>query len=535
MEWLTYLLKVSACMALFYAFYHLFLQKLTFFSSNRCYLLATLMLSFLIPVLQFEVQRDELPEKRKIYTETSLEGTGSGQLEKTQPVERTVTSGSSDYNWEHIMYDAYWIVAASMTLLFIFQLLYLLRQTKNVTEIKGGIKVVYKPYGFTNCSFLNYVFVNRRDLNTQEVAVIIQHERVHAYKFHSIDKLIIAICKILLWFNPFVYLYSRAMEQVHEYEADRDTSLIVGNQLYASMLLNFTVTKNNRALVHSFVKNPMKERIKMLFTNQSKNMKKLIYFISLPIGLGLTWVFGVQVVYSAAKDNLTISADKAVGVNSNSLIDSDQNAEKIKSLPKEIRKSKVKNDTLRLVGYKLGKEPEVIIDGRHYDPDILTKISPKCVLTMSSSSNKINLKTKNNKVEYATKTDIENVRVKIEAEKSDRFYIRYAQKYENGETYDVARIKAGRGEAAVDVMKGGKVLILIDGKKYSEKEAKNLSGDAIKDVNVLRAIGNILTIEKSYPEYSKEYNVVLQATTKAYEEKIPVDNTTGVLDTIRFD
>ena len=57
MEWLIYLSKVSACTAPFYLIYHFFLQKLTFFSVNRVYLLSTLLLRFVIPVLQIQMER----------------------------------------------------------------------------------------------------------------------------------------------------------------------------------------------------------------------------------------------------------------------------------------------------------------------------------------------------------------------------------------------------------------------------------------------------------------------------------------------
>lgn len=58
MEWLTYLLKVTACTALFFGFYLVVLRKLTFFKINRFYLLASLFLSFIIPALQLEVKRE---------------------------------------------------------------------------------------------------------------------------------------------------------------------------------------------------------------------------------------------------------------------------------------------------------------------------------------------------------------------------------------------------------------------------------------------------------------------------------------------
>ena len=74
------------------------------------------------------------------------------------------------------------------------------------------------------------------------------------------------ICKAILWFNPIVYLYNEALEQVHEYEADHLSSLSFGNKEYAGLLLKLAIIKSDMPLVHNFVKSPVKERIKMLFS-----------------------------------------------------------------------------------------------------------------------------------------------------------------------------------------------------------------------------------------------------------------------------
>ena len=58
MELFNYLLKVSACSALFFAFYLLVLRKLTFFKINRFYLLFSVLISFIIPALQFTIERE---------------------------------------------------------------------------------------------------------------------------------------------------------------------------------------------------------------------------------------------------------------------------------------------------------------------------------------------------------------------------------------------------------------------------------------------------------------------------------------------
>ncbi|WP_316737715.1 LptA/OstA family protein [Pedobacter aquatilis] len=93
-------------------------------------------------------------------------------------------------------------------------------------------------------------------------------------------------------------MFDKALEQTHEYEADAAASQSFGNSAYANLLLRLAVLKNEMPLMHNFVKSPIKERIKMLFNSKSKDMKKLIYLLAVPIVFCLVWVFSIQIVYA---------------------------------------------------------------------------------------------------------------------------------------------------------------------------------------------------------------------------------------------
>lgn len=376
MEWLTYLLKVSACMALFYALYYLFLQRLTFFSSNRFYLLSALVISFLIPALQLEIERrvevqQEIlqPEGVTSVASSTADLVSTGVSVAHRPLSDTGI-GFSMYSWQEIVNVAYWLIAAVMLMIFIYQITRLLKYITNVDQKIGNLKVVYKPRGFTNCSFLNYVFVNQQDLTEEEIAVILQHEAVHANRLHSLDKVFVDVCKVFLWFNPVIYLYARALEQVHEYEADQEASSIIGNASYANLLLTIAVRKNNPSLVHSFVRNPLKARIKMLFTNQSKSMKKSIYLAVLPLLSVLLWSFSV--VYVDKPSTEKYSEQPISKISDAKLEDTVRYRQKVKRTP-EMEKARLEHDAwmetddfktkAKFARSMSGKKIEVLVKG----------------------------------------------------------------------------------------------------------------------------------------------------------------------------
>lgn len=340
MEWLIYLLKVSACTGLFYAFYHLFLRKLTFFNSNRFYLLSTLILSLTIPALQIYIEVPVLETTQVISSPDYVDGaTGLAIPKENYLMINAKETVSREFDWDAILLMVYVTISVLMLFNFLFQLISLLFYTRNVIERIGQLRIVFKPFGFTSCSFFNYVFIDQKDLLGRDMQVFLQHERVHATEYHSVDKMLTALFKVLLWFNPFIYLYGQELSQLHEYEADRSTSQSIGSQCYAELLLEKAAEKKTHSFIHSFAVKPLKGRIIMLFSNQSKNMKKLRYFAALPI-IG-TLLLGFSVEYLPA----------VVGVNK-PVQDSTVFRQRIKRTPDMIKGKKAFEEWRKTNDYK---------------------------------------------------------------------------------------------------------------------------------------------------------------------------------------
>lgn len=518
MEWFIYLLKVSTCMGLFYALYHLLLQKLTFFSFNRFYLLTTLVLSFLIPVLQLQLRSDSpepvhLEKQAAVPVMVTLQQSPVTFQTHTETFQSASTVQSTD--WAAVLGAFYWAITCMGFIVLLVQIATLLWQSKKVIRVVGKLRVVQKSGGFTNCSFLNYVFIDQQKLDTAAFAAVMHHEGVHAAYYHSLDKMLIGICRSLLWFSPPVYFYAKALEQVHEYEADRETSSVIGSAVYANLLLSLAVNSQGSStpLVHSFVKNPVKERIKMLFTNPSKNMKKLTYLTLVPAGLALVGLFGVQVVYAESKINL-IKAFKDQPQRQEPALHSGpakMAGEKAplgekQALPEIKEKSEA---PLRLIdNVDLGENPLVVIDGKEYPAEILTRISPACMSSGTFSNGKAEIKTWKNQITYASDAEIETAKVRRKTKAIGRFYNRYPVTI-GGHKRDEILVRFGTTftEAAFPV--GYKIALLIDGKIISEKEALKMNGNP-----GYHASGVDYKYAKDEPElfskYGGQYDLILQ-------------------------
>jgi hypothetical protein len=508
MEWLVYLFKVSACLALFYAFYYFFLQQLTFFNTNRYYLLATLIISSAIPSLELQIQ-GAAGERKDFQTEVGINSNSDelGQSNFRNAAPKIAKSEVDDdaFPWQQRIVQAYWLIAAAVFARFLFQVLRILWYAGLIDQKMGRLKLVYKDKGFTNCSFFNYVFIDRKGMTDDEIAQILKHECVHASYLHSVDKLISGLFKCILWFNPLIYLYDDALEQVHEYEADRQTSTSTGNTSYASFLLAIAV-RNNPVLVHSFVKGPIKKRITMLFNDQSKSVRKLNYLAALPLAMALAWSFGVQVIHANPNETGEIQLEGSVQKNDFSLETSPSGSMLKKDM---VIPQRSPSDTLRMVDYSgLGENPVVIIDGKRYEADILYRISPRCISYQNSLDGKLVLTTNNNKIEYATDIDKQNKRTRNRANSLAKFYVRYALKNPDGSRYDEILLKDKKGSGGtVYLKKGSKLLFIIDGKQVREEDLGSISIDEFRDWNLNLASGIKLTGDLA-TKYGNGYNAM---------------------------
>ncbi len=61
-----YLLKSAACLAIFFAFYKLFMERESFHVTKRFYLLAGLIASFLIPLVTFTSYVEVVPVRETV-------------------------------------------------------------------------------------------------------------------------------------------------------------------------------------------------------------------------------------------------------------------------------------------------------------------------------------------------------------------------------------------------------------------------------------------------------------------------------------
>jgi len=188
-----------------------------------------------------------------------------------------------DFGWKRCLFFLYLCVAGVLGVRLVISMgLLLLHLKKSTVETIGSIKLVRDDSYLKNGSFLNYIFLDSKNLSKIEEEQVLAHEMAHVSCLHSLDKLLSNIIQVILWFNPFSYWLSNAIEENQEFQADGIVIRSANKKRYAELLLGLS-SNSGSIYSHHFNRQPLKSRIKMLFAKPSTNSKKFLYVLLIPL------------------------------------------------------------------------------------------------------------------------------------------------------------------------------------------------------------------------------------------------------------
>ena len=284
---LIYSLQTIVLQVLFLAVFEILFKKETFFKANRFYLLGSLILSLLLPLIQIPVEA--IVHEQAVY-----------QLEEiviTKNVsEIYLKNGLENYS---SVFMFYLIGVAFFSALFIFKvgkLLTYIMSAKKSNQNKGNIILVSNSN--QAFSFFNKVFIGA---DNQNIDVILKHELVHAKQLHSLDILFMELLKIIFWFNPILYLYHNRIVALHEFEADFK-SADSDRKKYFEVLLCEVLNCNSISFTNNFYNQSLiKKRIVMLQKSKSKKHGVVKYLLAIPVIVLSMTLFSTTVVAQETK------------------------------------------------------------------------------------------------------------------------------------------------------------------------------------------------------------------------------------------
>ncbi|GAA4315836.1 hypothetical protein GCM10023115_26290 [Pontixanthobacter gangjinensis] len=296
---LIYILKASILLGVFYLSYILLLKRETSFELNRKFLIGGVFTSFLLPLIYFT---------RKIYIEAS-------PFESSYiPVSSDIPTGpvEESIDWWQITGMLYLLITGFFFLRFCLQLSGVIKLIiANRFEKKEGLKYLRISENQLPFSFFNYIVFNPDKHSEKDLALILEHEKVHACQWHSMDILLLNLVSCALWFNPFAWWYKRSVEQNLEFIADRETvSRTEEIKEYQHALVKVSIADLRPALTNHFYQSFIKKRILMLNKRSSNQSPAWKLSLLMPVLLAFMLLFNVKTEAQVVEKEETRSLQK---------------------------------------------------------------------------------------------------------------------------------------------------------------------------------------------------------------------------------
>ena len=282
---LTFLINVSITWLVLFVIYKSLLAKEKHFGLNRFYLLSSIVLGLIMPLLSF-ISLEELSalpiitnEINQTYQEQLLAiSEYSNTVQRSTPVAAT-SSNISVTLFLQLIYVIGLLIAFFRMMKSALKLGNLFRQGK-ITQYATHAEIMVKKQ-ILPFSFMQYVFIGNEAYTDDERANILKHELYHVNAYHSIDILLIEILKVIFWWHPLVYQYKHALIQNHEYAADGYVLTNSSRKQYCSMLMKKTFPNVNLGLTNPFFQNYVNKRITMMYQSNSKKYSLLKYSVGI--------------------------------------------------------------------------------------------------------------------------------------------------------------------------------------------------------------------------------------------------------------
>lgn len=286
---IEYALKSAGVLLLFVAVYHLLLKRLTFFNANRWFLLAGLLASVVFPLVEITQtvyveapQEVHVPQQVAIPMAMILE-----QPSVFEPVEEP------GFDLGLLAQYAYLAVVFFFLGKMAVELSSLVKLVRGGVHVRrGGFVYVTLSRKLTPFSFFNYICYSAHETDREQLDLIIDHEKVHAKQWHSVDLLVSHLYRAVFWWNPLAWIAKKQIGENLEFIADAVAKRQHSHgHNYERALLSRAASHMQPALANNFFTPFIKQRILMLQKEASATWNAYKYALILPIMLVFIYSF----------------------------------------------------------------------------------------------------------------------------------------------------------------------------------------------------------------------------------------------------
>ena len=232
---IRYIIEVIVCSGLFLVAYRWLLVRKVSFGLCRAFIMTSMLLAAVIPAMNVPVFPEKSATEQTVMTgfdfigeeHAHAEATGSmvgEEASKTAATENIPTKKQTDIKMAagiaaNVIYILAVLASLSLTAYNTIKIQRLRRRsilTHTEEYTLAEHEDIRTPFSFLKTIFMGFGYEH------QERLQILTHEASHVRHRHSFERLALTVLRSFFWFNPFFWMAEKDLEEVQEWEADKD-------------------------------------------------------------------------------------------------------------------------------------------------------------------------------------------------------------------------------------------------------------------------------------------------------------------------
>ncbi|MEP6928100.1 MAG: N-acetylmuramoyl-L-alanine amidase [Ginsengibacter sp.] len=345
-----YLFKVIICSGILYGYYYVGLRNKIFHRWNRFYLLASIVLALMMPLMKINIfQKSEADKGTVVRILQTINNSDEIIIEYSK-------NRGIQFNAENIIVTGYVLV----TIVFIYFFFIGLNKISGLRKkyprtTFGGINFISTNAKGTPFSFFNSIFWNDAiDLYSRQGQQIFHHEIAHIKEKHSYDKIFMNVVLLFFWINPFFWLMQKELGIIHEFIADKEAIEDNDTNAFAEMILQTVYPEQYFFITNNFFHSPLKRRLIMLTKNKNPEITYISRLLVLPLAAIVFFAFTLKMKTIKTLNNytgkkITVVIDAGHGGSDNGVIENNISEKDLTlSIAKDIKEMN-KNENLDII------------------------------------------------------------------------------------------------------------------------------------------------------------------------------------------
>ncbi len=229
-----YIIEVIVCSGIFLVVYRWLLAKKVSYGMCRAFILTSMLLAVAIPAMNIPVFPVKTATQQTVLTgfdffgEDPADAAAAESAVRAEVQESAAAIVPAKKNIDIkaaagiAVYVIYMIVALASLGLTAYNIIKIqrLRRRSRLTHTEDYTLAEHEdiktPFSFLRTIFLGFNY------EPQERRQILTHEASHIRHRHSFERIFLSVLRSVFWFNPFFWMAEKDLEEVQEWEADKD-------------------------------------------------------------------------------------------------------------------------------------------------------------------------------------------------------------------------------------------------------------------------------------------------------------------------